>query len=203
MSRKYQNNSNYYTDNRMYNNNINLKDINSQKNFVNNYEEKNFYNNIQQNSNNLLSNLREYNWSRENHGKDLEKKYGVNRIIKNQANYRQNNYSNNSRPNLNNISPNYNKYSNDNNLNNNLNKENHRNYLIKNFNVKPEMKKFKIPTGIGFNNLPDVSIKNNNDNLQQKNIDIVKENKNLEENMKEILNKSPEISIFEKEVSTL
>ena len=111
MSRKQQNRSNFYTyQNRMYNNDINLKDINSQKNFVNNLEEKNFYNNIQQNSNNLHSNLREYNWSRENHGKDLEKKYDVNRIIKNQANNKQNNYSNNSQSNLNYISPNYNKY---------------------------------------------------------------------------------------------
>ena len=62
------------------------------------------------------------------------------------------------------------------------------------------MKKYFSTIEIGFNNLPDISIKNNNNNLQQKIMDIVKENKNLEENKKEILNKSPEISIFEKEV---
>ena len=244
MSRKYQNRSNFNTyQNRVYNNDINLKDINTQKNLVNNYEEMNHYNNIGQNDNNLLSNFGENNWSRVNHGRDVGEKYDVNPILKNQANYRQNNYSNNNRqnrnyistnynnngrnlgkisdvnpliknqanyrqnnysnnnqPNRNSISPDHDKHSNENNLNNNLNKENHRKYLNKNFNVKPEMKKLKTPTGIGFNNLPNVSIKNNNDNLQQKDIDIVKENKNLEENKKAILNKSPEISTFEKEV---
>ena len=233
MSRKQQNRSNFYTyQNRMYNNDIKLKDINTQKNLVNDHEEKNHYNN-------LHSNFGENNWSGENHGRDLGEKYNTNRIIKNQANEKQNNYSNNNQPNRNNISPNFNKYgrelgkipdvnpiiknqanyrqnyysnnnqpnrnnispnydkyinyekyNNDNNLNNNLNKENHINYFKQNFNVKPEMKKFKTSTGIGFNNLQNVSIKNNNDNLQQKNIDIVKENKNLEENKKAILNES-------------
>ena len=204
MSRKYQNRSNFYTyQNRMYNNDINLKDINTQKNLVNDYEEKNHYNNFRQNYDNLFSNFGENNWSRENHGRDLGEKYNTNRIIKNQTNYKQNNYPNDNQPYRNNISPNYNKYSNDKILNYNLSKENHGRDLEKNSDVKPEMKKYFSTIEIGFNNLPDVSIKNNNDNLQQKNIDIIKENKNLEENMKEILNKSPEISIFEKEVSTL
>ena len=127
MSRKYQNHSNFNTyQNRMYNNVINLKDINTQKNLVNDYEGKNHHNNFQPNSNNLLSNFRENNWSRENHGRDLGEKYNTNRIIKNQANDKQINYSNNNQPNRNNISPNFNKIGRD------LGKISDANQIIKN-----------------------------------------------------------------------
>ena len=150
MSRKHQNRSNYYTyQNRMYNNDINFKDIITQKNLVNDYDEKNNYIIFRENYNNLISNFGENNWSRENHGRDPGENYNTNRIIKNQANFRQNNHSNNNQRNRNNISPNddkhinYDKHSNEHNSNNNSNKENHPNYSKKNFNTKPETKKIK------------------------------------------------------------
>ena len=123
MSRKNQNHSDFYTyQNRMYNNNINLKDINSQKNFINDYIEKNHFNNIGQ------------NYSLEKHGRNLTKKSDANSIIKSQAKYNPNNYSNNNQPNLNNISPNYNKYERDlgKNLNVDWKKKNQANYIQNN-----------------------------------------------------------------------
>ena len=162
MSRKYQNRSNFNTyQNRIYNNDINLKDINSQKKFVNDYEEKNYYNNTQPNSNNLHSNFGEYNWSQENHGRDLGEKNNTNRIIKNQANDKQNNYSNNNQRNLNYISPNYNKYSNDKNLNYNLSQENHGRGLVKNSDKNPNNYKNNTYSNNNKQNQNNISLNHN------------------------------------------
>ena len=118
----------------------------------------------------------------------------LNNNIRPNFNYIKNNYSNNNQQKLNNIFPNYNKYSYRNNSNYNLSQDNFGRNLEKKSASKPKMKKILAKREIRF------SIKHNNNNMEPKILDIEKENINLKETKKELLTKSPEISIFEKEL---